>query len=407
MLITTVGAKLTTTRPSVVGTRPVSALLATALWFSSMTRSISNVALRSGFVPAWEALAGVGGLELGGDQLMVVSVLVGEPAEVRSDELIVERSREIDTEFQIAGLDGLVDGEDQPLQFDVEGGLGRRAPSILGHRGLLDAQIEAVEHDRGRRLDGLGGDRHVAPEHAGLDVRLEPESIGAGAHGGREPVGMGFHRAEPIRPTGRGHCHRSVMTRGTDALVVRAMSIPTDHWPTASVSDGARHGVVAWDPVRCTYRAEVDLFDTRRPEPRRPPGPVSLPRSSGGWFGEPGGGVLPGRVIVGHRRAEFVTVDALTNGLTAIGFRLDGRSRQALLALRSEVAARWGSVVVVGSHNPGGSGVAPGRSDASSASSCRTVTSWPYSHASIIPITSSAGVIVAPPPCARPSCWSS
>lgn len=126
------------------------------------------------------------------------------------------------------------------------------------------------------------------------------------------------------------------------------MTTSIDAWPTVSVSDGSRRGVVAWDPRGATYRAEIDLFESL-PAAR----PVARPQEAiWEWLEDPRGGVLPGRLIVGHRLAELVTVDALINRMVSLGFHPDERSRRDLLGLRSEVAARWGSVTLLGRLHP-------------------------------------------------------
>jgi hypothetical protein len=119
------------------------------------------------------------------------------------------------------------------------------------------------------------------------------------------------------------------------------------------ISDGTRRGVVSWDRPRCTYRAEIEIF--------APPPGVDSPAARTvdaiwHWLSDPEPGPVPGRLVVGHRPIELLTIDAVINRLQALGFRPDRTSLGALTGLRSAVRDRCGSVVFLGRLRPGASG---------------------------------------------------
>jgi len=124
----------------------------------------------------------------------------------------------------------------------------------------------------------------------------------------------------------------------------------------ADISDGTRRGVVSWDRLRCTYRAEIEVFP---PPPGFDSPAARTVDAVWEWLADPEPGPLPGRLVVGHRPVELLTIDAVVNRLEAHGFRPDRTSHRALMALRSAVRDRCGSVVFLGRHRPG----APGSSN--------------------------------------------
>jgi len=124
-----------------------------------------------------------------------------------------------------------------------------------------------------------------------------------------------------------------------------------------SVSDGRRCGVVSWDVARCTYRAEIDYF---APPPGTRPQPSRPVDAWWNWLADPEPEALPGRVVIGHRPVEFLTVDSLVNRLAVLGFHPDPASLNSLLALRSEVHDRCGSVVFLGRPGLSAAGSPPG-----------------------------------------------
>ncbi len=115
------------------------------------------------------------------------------------------------------------------------------------------------------------------------------------------------------------------------------------------VSDGLRRGVVSWDRRRCTYRAEIDVFD---PLPDVEPPSARTVDAVWDWLAEPAPGTLPGRLVVGNRPVELITIDALVNRLAMVGFHPDRPSLRALFNLRSVVRERCGSVVFLGHLRP-------------------------------------------------------
>ncbi len=124
-----------------------------------------------------------------------------------------------------------------------------------------------------------------------------------------------------------------------------------------SVSDGRRCGVVSWDRARCSYRAEIDYFASPPGTGPQPSHPVD---AWWNWLADPEPGVLPARVVIGHRPVEFLTVDSLVNRLATLGFHPDPVSLNSLFALRSEVYDRCGSVVFLGRPGPGAAGLPSG-----------------------------------------------
>ena len=72
------------------------------------------------FVPTGEALAGVGGLELGGCQLALIAFVVGEAAQVGPDELVVELPVEVDIDHDPTGLQGRGGTKREPFELGVE-----------------------------------------------------------------------------------------------------------------------------------------------------------------------------------------------------------------------------------------------------------------------------------------------
>lgn len=121
----------------------------------------------------------------------------------------------------------------------------------------------------------------------------------------------------------------------------------------ADISDGTRRGVVSWDRLRCTYRAEVEVFSPSPGVDQPPARPVDAVWD---WLADPEPGPVPGRLVLGHRPVELLTIDAVVNRLEALGFRPDRASLGALVALRSAVRDRYGSVVFLGRLRPGASG---------------------------------------------------
>lgn len=122
---------------------------------------------------------------------------------------------------------------------------------------------------------------------------------------------------------------------------------------TVPVSDGIRRGLVSWDPRRCTYRAEIDVFE---PLPHIDPPSARSVDAVWDWLGDPAPDVLPGRIVVGHRSVELLTVDSLINRLATFGFRPDQSSLGALFDLRTVVRDRCGSMVFLGRPRPAAAG---------------------------------------------------
>lgn len=146
------------------------------------------------------------------------------------------------------------------------------------------------------------------------------------------------------------------MTGRSDAPVVGVTMQRGRHDLEVSVSDGLRRGVVSWDPLRCTYRADIDIV---APSHDLEPQTAHTVDAVWEWLATPQPGVLPGRVVVGQHPVELLTVDSLVNRLATLGFRPDRVSLSALFDLRSAVRDRCGSVVFLGRHRPGASGSLP------------------------------------------------
>ncbi len=141
------------------------------------------------------------------------------------------------------------------------------------------------------------------------------------------------------------------MIGGSDAPVLEVKTSSAHDLLSVPVSGGQRRGVVSWDRLRCTYRADIDLFAAM---PEAQGFAVQTADAVWSWVSESRSGVLPGRLVIGHRLVELVTIDSVVNRLTSLGFHPDGRSLQSLIDLRSAVRDRCGSVVFQGRLRSGG-----------------------------------------------------
>lgn len=136
---------------------------------------------------------------------------------------------------------------------------------------------------------------------------------------------------------------------GPPNALVRSVTTSDSHdGLVVTVSDGPRHGTVCWDRVRCTYRAEIDVFAPMPGVDGRTDHRAPTADSVWAWLADPEPAVLPERVAVGHRPVELLTIDSVVNRLATFGFRPDRASLGALFGLRSAVRDRCGSVVVQG-----------------------------------------------------------
>ncbi len=109
--------------------------------------------------------------------------------------------------------------------------------------------------------------------------------------------------------------------------------------PTLStpVRAGAAHGRIMWLVERCTFAARL-RFD------------LPFQDAIGGMVD--GGRGVPGELLIGDRRGQFITVDRLVNRLALSGLSLDAGSIEAVLRLRYRVTRTFGDVELVGSGGP-------------------------------------------------------
>ncbi len=147
--------------------------------------------LAFGLIPAWKALAGMGGLELGGDQLVLPAAVVGEAADVGPDELLVEGAGKPEMDLEIAGGHRLIETQREAFALLVDGRFALDATAAVLDHGRGDRQVLAVEHDLVGGLGCRGRDRDRAGEGLGLQIGFQPQAVGGGTNGGWQPVAIG------------------------------------------------------------------------------------------------------------------------------------------------------------------------------------------------------------------------
>jgi hypothetical protein len=116
-------------------------------------------------------------------------VLEGRPVE--PVELVVEDPGEAERHDRGAGLEGLGQRERRPLGLLVELDPSRRAVVPLDERGLVEVELDGVQHHGGRRLVHDDVDVDGAGERGPRQVRCERQVVALGRDVPGEPMGIG------------------------------------------------------------------------------------------------------------------------------------------------------------------------------------------------------------------------
>ena len=104
--------------------------------------------LEVGLVPAREGPPGVGGLELGGGDHALGAVVVGEGGAVEAAELVVQQAPEPQRHHGVARRQLLGEGEGGALGVLVEADGGGQPAAAALDPGLIDLELDGVEHHR-------------------------------------------------------------------------------------------------------------------------------------------------------------------------------------------------------------------------------------------------------------------
>ena len=173
--------------------------------------------LDCGLVPAWEGLPGVRGLELGdgGPALLPRHRVLGA---VEAAHLIVQHARELQPQRGRAGRQGRgeLHGEDLLLGIEADPRfLVTAAPVPAAHCALLYLEVGGVAHDLGHSLSYLGGDGDLPLEGVLGQVRLQPDDVVAGHHGGGETGELLGHHGDQntMQPACSAYCQEAWFQR--------------------------------------------------------------------------------------------------------------------------------------------------------------------------------------------------
>jgi hypothetical protein len=152
--------------------------------------------LRLRLVPAGEGATGVGGLELGGGDHVAGAVVGGERRPVEAVQLVVEDAPERSVQGRLPGGQLPAQRERGPLGALVVGHLGVEAAAVgLLDPGLVDLELDAVEHDLADRLGHLELDGLPPGEGERSEVGFEGDGVPGGHDGARKAVLVGHEDA--------------------------------------------------------------------------------------------------------------------------------------------------------------------------------------------------------------------
>ena len=152
------------------------------------------------FVPTGKGPPGVGGLELRGGEHALAPVGVLEGAAVEAVQLVVELPREGEVQLPRPGLGPALEGERGPLLGLVEcDRCGQGGPGRVGQLGVVDVELDGVEHDLPHGLEHLELDVGLAGEAGRVQVGCQDELVALRDDVPRQAVRRRFDHARFLR----------------------------------------------------------------------------------------------------------------------------------------------------------------------------------------------------------------